>query len=74
LLYLDLKEYSVVNLEPCIWDCTSRKDLMRDEQDIIHIENINRKDPKMTMLVLRLKNHNYAPFFFPSTVLKHPFK
>jgi hypothetical protein len=41
--------------------------------EVIHIENIN-KDPKMTTLVLRLKNHNYAPFVFPSTVLKHPFK
>jgi hypothetical protein len=42
--------------------------------EIIHVENINKKDPKMTTLVLRLKNHNYAPFVFPSTVLKHPFK
>jgi hypothetical protein len=42
--------------------------------EVIHIENINKKDPKMTTLVLRPKNHNYAPFVFPSTVLKHLFK
>jgi hypothetical protein len=39
--------------------------------ETIHIENIN-EDTKMATLVL--KNHNYAPFVFPSTVLKHPFK